>query len=69
MMRKHQQRLLSRGLLDQERAAEEVCEMSVRWLQHLRALGEGPPHVAVGTRHIGFEPDALMAWVKSRKAA
>jgi hypothetical protein len=69
MLRRHHKRLLSQGLLTQDQAAEDVCKMSVRWLQHLRANGEGPPHVVVSTRYIGYEPDALQAWMQSRKSA
>ncbi len=47
-------------------AAALYLSLSESTLAHQRRLGEGPPHVALGPRAVGYRISDLDAWVLSR---
>jgi predicted DNA-binding transcriptional regulator AlpA len=45
------------------------CGISVRHLERLNALGEGPPLIQLGPRRVGIADDDGDAWLASRRVA
>lgn len=55
-------------LLDQ-REAEQITKLSIRTLQRLAEIGEGPPRIRLTQRRIAYRRKDLMRWIESRAAA
>jgi predicted DNA-binding transcriptional regulator AlpA len=43
------------------------CGISVRHLERLNSLGEGPPLIQLGPRRVGIADDDGDAWIESRR--
>jgi predicted DNA-binding transcriptional regulator AlpA len=55
-----------RKILTKKQSAERIGR-SVRHLERLFALGEGPPIVKLGARAVGIDEGDLEAWIASRR--
>jgi predicted DNA-binding transcriptional regulator AlpA len=45
----------------------DICGISVRHLERLNSLGEGPPLIQLGPRRVGIAEDDGEAWLASRR--
>lgn len=52
-----------------QREAESVTLLSIRTLQRLAEIGEGPPRIRLTQRRIAYRRKDLMRWIESRAAA
>jgi predicted DNA-binding transcriptional regulator AlpA len=53
-------------ILTKKQSAERIGR-SVRHLERLLAVGEGPPVVRLGARAVGIDEGDLDAWIASRR--
>jgi predicted DNA-binding transcriptional regulator AlpA len=55
-----------RTILSKKKFADR-CGISVRHLERLNSLGEGPPLIQLGPRRVGIAEDDGEAWLASRR--
>ena len=56
-----------RRMFSKKQFAKERMNRSVRHLERLIAVGEGPPIIKLGQRAIGIDEDDGEAWLASRR--
>jgi predicted DNA-binding transcriptional regulator AlpA len=56
-----------RRILSKKEFAEERMGRSVRHLERMIAVGEGPPIIKLGPRAVGIAEDDGEAWLASRR--
>ena len=59
----------SPALVIMEAKAAELLSLSMRTLQRLRMDGDGPPHIQLGPRRIGYRKSDLETWLAGRVVA
>lgn len=62
-------RKMSEAELLTEREAADFARLSIRTLQRLAAVGEGPTRIQLTQRRIAYRRADLMRWIESRSAA
>jgi predicted DNA-binding transcriptional regulator AlpA len=56
-----------RRILSKKEFAEQRMGRSVRHLERMIAIGEGPPIIKLGPRAVGIDDDDGDVWIESRR--